>query len=154
MKTLVVYYSRNGHTKKIGTKIIKKINADTDEVIDLVDRHRKIVGWLISGRDAALRKTTKIKYKKDPSEYDLVIIGTPIWSWTLTPAIRTYLMENKFKKVVFFCTSGGQKGNVFRAMKKLSKEPLAVFEIMDREVKKDQFQKQVDELCKTLKNIS
>jgi flavodoxin len=106
MKILVVSYSRSGNTKKIAEQIAKKLDADFDEVIDMKDRHRKIIGWLIAGKDAMAKEKTEIKYKKDPTEYDLVIVGTPIWAWTMTPAIRTYLTENKFSEVAFFCTYG------------------------------------------------
>ncbi len=115
-KILVVYYSRTGNTKKVALNLAKKINADCEEIIDLKERNRIIIGWLVSGKDATMKKMTEIEFKKDPSKYDLVIIGTPVWSWTVTPAIRTYLSENKFKKVAFFCTNGGQFGKTFESL--------------------------------------
>jgi flavodoxin len=141
MKTLVTYYSRSGNTKKIAEKIARQIKADTDEIIDLKDRSRKIIGWFVAGKDASMKKPTKIKYKKSPDKYDLIIIGTPVWAWTMTPAIRTYLNENgdklktKAKKLAFFCTCGGQKGKAFEEMESLSKKPRATLTIKDRDIK-------------------
>jgi len=48
-----------------------------------------------------IAQTTKV-----PDDYDLVIIGTPIWAWKPTPAIRTYISQNNLagKKVALFYT--------------------------------------------------
>ncbi|GAH94463.1 unnamed protein product, partial [marine sediment metagenome] len=37
-----------------------------------------------------------------------MILGTPIWNRRMTPAIRTYISDNKdkFRSVAFFCTYG------------------------------------------------
>ena len=78
MKKLVVFYSRSGNTQKVALEIARSLRADVDEIIDLKDRTRKIIGWLIAGKDASQKKLTEIKFKKDPKNYDLVIIGTPI----------------------------------------------------------------------------
>ncbi len=108
MKTLVVYYSRSGNTKKIAEEISNKVKCDIEEIID--NKNRKgIIGWLISGRDAHSRKLTTIsEINKDPSKYDVIAIGTPIWAGLMAPAVRTYINENKgkFKNVAFFCTCG------------------------------------------------
>jgi flavodoxin len=147
MKTLVSFYSRSGSTRRVAEVISKNLNADIDEIKDLKDRTRRIIGWLVSGRDAMTKKLTKIKYSKNPSKYDLVIIGTPVWAWTVTPAIRTYLSENKFKKVAFFCTCGGQPGNTFREMKRLSKQPLAELDLIDKKLSKPDSRRKIKDFC-------
>ena len=155
MKKLVVFYSRSGNTKKVAKKIARQIKADTDEIIDLKDRSRKIIGWLVAGKDASMKKPTNIKYKKSPDKYDSIIIGTPVWAWTITPAIRTYLKENgnklktKAKKLAFFCTCGGQAGKAFEEMQKLSKKPQATLTIKDRDIKCSD--KNIKDFCKKLK---
>ena len=108
MKTLVVYYSRSGNTKKMAEEISNKMKCDVEEIID--NKNRKgIIGWLKFGRDANSKKLTTIKeIRNDPAKYDLVAIGTPIWAGLMAPAVRTYIHENKgkFKNVAFFCTCG------------------------------------------------
>jgi len=108
MKTLVVYYSRSGNTKKIAEEISSKMKCDIEEIID--NKNRKgIIGWLKSGRDARSKNLTSIKeMRKTPERYDLLAIGTPIWAALMAPAVRTYINENKgkFKNVAFFCTCG------------------------------------------------
>jgi flavodoxin len=106
MKTLITFYSRTGNTKKMGELIAKNLQCDIDEIIDHTDRSG-IKGWIMGGHDAVKKLLTKISFIKNPADYDLVIIGTPIWAWNATPAVRTYLTDNKnkIKKVAFFTTS-------------------------------------------------
>ena len=106
MKSLVVYYSRTGTTKTVGKAIAKELKADSDEIIDLKKRLGPI-NWFIAAYDATRRKLTKIKVKKKPESYDMIIIGTPNWNKNMAPAVRTYLTNHKLggKKVGFFCTS-------------------------------------------------
>ncbi|HBP51341.1 TPA: flavodoxin, partial [Candidatus Shapirobacteria bacterium] len=51
MKTLVVFYSRTGNTRRMGELIAQKLHADIDEIIDQKSRSG-IIGWILSGRDA------------------------------------------------------------------------------------------------------
>ncbi|WP_406534138.1 flavodoxin family protein [Methanobrevibacter sp.] len=46
---------------------------------------------------------------KDPSDYDLVIIGTPVWSSNMAAPIFTYLIKYKdqIKNMASFCTCMG-----------------------------------------------
>lgn len=45
----------------------------------------------------------------NPREYDLIIIGTPVWSYTYTPPVRTFFetIDLKGKKIALFCSHGG-----------------------------------------------
>ena len=109
MKTLIVFYSRTGITKKIAEALAQKLSADIEELKDTVSRSG-IRGYFSAGRDATKRILTKLEQiQKNPEDYDLIIMGTPIWSWNMSPAIRTYATEDKdkFKQVAFFCTMGG-----------------------------------------------
>jgi flavodoxin len=124
------------------------LSADLEELIDLKNRKR-IIGWLKSGRDAMKKNLTDVYSEKNPSKYDLVVIGTPTWAGTITPAIRTYLTKNKFKKVAFFCTYGGNFGNVFSEMEKLSKKPVSVFGCKDKDVNRSE--KEIVSFCDKLR---
>ena len=78
MKALVVYYSRKGRTKKVAETISNIISCDIEEIADTKDR-TGLLGYIHSGRQAMKKKLTAIKNtEKEPSKYDLVIIGTPV----------------------------------------------------------------------------
>lgn len=138
MKTLVVYYSRTGITKKVAEEIADLLKADAEEILDTQNR-KGAMGYLMSGREAMQKKFTILhNIKKDPSKYDLIIIGTPVWAFNISVPIRTYIMQNasRFKKVAFFCTQGGTGDkNAFEEMRKLTKkDPLAKLALKTSEV--------------------
>jgi flavodoxin len=112
-KILVVFYSRGGNTRAVAEEFKRKFHADVEEVIDT--RNRKgILGYILAGRDAATNRLTVIKSTKyNPADYDLVIIGSPVWASRVSTPIRTYIEQNKnkFNKLAFFCTAGGSVGD-------------------------------------------
>lgn len=151
MKTLVVYYSRHGHTRMIGEKIARILKAEVEEIIDKTDRTR-IVSWAESAFDPDIKKPTQIEEpKEEVRKYDLVIIGTPIWDG-MTPAVRRYLetirlSEQDSTKIAFFATYGAMEGNTFKEMENLSKRPIAILGLQDRELILGEDKKKVQEFC-------
>src|SRR5512139_2784525 len=108
MKTLVVYYSRTGNAKFVAETLAVTIGADVEEVVDLKKRSGSL-GFLLGGKDATQGKETQIGETKHlPKDYDLVILGAPVWASSSTPAIRTYIKNNDItnKKVALFFTCG------------------------------------------------
>ena len=155
-KVLVVYYSRTGITEKIGGLLAVALEADQEKVTDKKDRSG-IWGYLVAGKDAGFENLTEIgKLKYDPADYDLVIIGTPIWAWNMTPAIRTYIDRNKkkLKNVVFYTTSGGTSyEKVVPYMEKaLGHKAMLKNGFLEKEVKKDS-KEMVEKLNKFLEGI-
>ena len=152
MKTLVVYYSRTGTTKKVGKKIGQMLKCDSEEIIDVKDR-KGALGYTRSGKEAMLKTCPKIKpIKKNPAKYDLVIIGTPVWFFTMASPVRTYLSKNKFKKVAFFLTmhgSGDRK--TFKAMQRVcKKKPVSVLSLTMKEVKNGDYIPKIKQFIKTM----
>lgn len=83
-----------------------------------------------------MKKASQIRDgAKDPSGYDLVVVGTPIWAWTVSAPVRAYLSKNrdKLKKVAFFCT-GINRGTTFSEMEALcGKRPVATLLVEEKE---------------------
>jgi len=152
MTVLVVYYSRTGNTRKIGQEIARQLKADIEEIISPRGRSGPL-GFLWSGGEAALRLMTKIKpIKKDPAKYDLVVIGTPIWSFNMSSPVRTYLSKHKFKKVAFFLTHEGAPGKTFKNMGVLvGKTPVATLAVVKKEIVGKAYSAKVKEFVKKLK---
>ncbi len=148
MKCLLVFYSRTGTTKKIAELISTEMNCEYEEIIDTKKRKGFIIGFIKSGFAATREKLTIIQeIQKDPKLYDTVILGTPIWNKRMTPAIRTYITENKnrFKSVAFYCTMGGKGGQItFESMAKLcEKTPVSTLEITKKEIKNELHQDKI-----------
>ena len=113
MKILVAYYSRTGLTKKVAEKLASALGADQEEIITPDDRGG-VVGYLKCGREAVTKASPLINPSKfNPADYDLVIVGTPVWAATMASPVRTYLTEqkDKLKRVAFFATQGGSGAN-------------------------------------------
>lgn len=108
-KILVVYYSKTGNTERVAKDIAGSLSADIEKISDREERSG-CIAWFTSGRDGMNGRSTEIDpVKMDPSKYDIVIIGSPVWGWNMTPAIRTYIEQNRsrFRDVAFFVTAGG-----------------------------------------------
>jgi len=156
MKTLIVFYSRSGRTKKVAKSIASQLKCDVEEIFDTKNR-KGIPGFLSAGSDANLKKLTIIKgIKKDPSLYDLVIIGTPVWSSNISAPIRTYifLYKKELKKAAFFCTRlGTDAAKIFKDMESVSqKKPLAVLELTSGEVKRNLYTQKIKGFINKLKS--
>ncbi|MGZ7070702.1 MAG: flavodoxin family protein [Methanobacterium sp.] len=154
MKILVVFYSRTDNTRKVAEEIKNSLDCDIEEIIDTQNRSGPL-GYMRSGRDASRGKLTILKdIINDPSQYDLLIIGTPLWAWHVSTPVRTYIHNNQanFNNVAFFCTAGG-KGfdGAFNDMEELSgKSPLATLGVREKEIKGESYKSKVAEFTKNL----
>ena len=153
-KILVVFYSRSGNTKKVAKSVSDILKCDIEEIFDTKNR-KGVFGFLSAGSDARNNRDIKIKeIKINPSLYDLVIIGTPVWAGNISAPIRTYISKNKdnFKKVAFFCTHlSPEVMKIFKDMETVcQKTPLSLLEVTSREVKKNQYIQKVEEFIENL----
>lgn len=97
MKTLIVYYSRSNTTKTVAEYLKKELNADIDEITTDVN-YDGALGYAKGIKDSFQEKIININsYKYDPSNYDKIIIGTPVWTSKLANPILTYINQNKNK---------------------------------------------------------
>lgn len=109
VKVLVVYYSRTGNTRFVAEKIAEQLGADVCEVIDKKNRNGRLA-FVTGGYESIRKKLTKIEVSITVDDYDLIIIGSPVWANGITPAIRTFIQQNDFsnKQIVCFVTLKGE----------------------------------------------
>ena len=156
MKTLVVFYSRTGNTKFVAEEITAELGADIEEIVDLKSRDGKI-GWMSAGRDASGNRQTKIaETKRDPKDYDLIVVGTPVWAWSPSSAIRTYFVKHDLsgKKVALFFTLDGNPRGAVEKTKELILNSTIIGELalVKPLSNKDETRKKIIEWCSTLKS--
>lgn len=153
MKTLIVYYSRTGTTAKLAADLAIRLGADLDPIIDPADRSGPL-GYIRSGREAMGKKLVPIAPgAKDPANYDLVVIGTPIWGWVMSSPVRAYLdrERRKVKNAAFFCTMGGSHGKAFEEMTTFSGlTPIATLALKTAEVMKSEAEEKIKEFAAKL----
>lgn len=138
MKILIVYYSRTHKTDKIAKTLQNNLNCDIEKIDDY-NKHKGIIGYLKGGFESATKKGCEIApIIKDPSNYDLVIIGTPVWASNMASPIISYLENNKdkIKNIGCFCTCGGSGyKKTIENIATLSNKPLkASFYLTKKEV--------------------
>lgn len=150
IKMLVVFYSQTGSTREVAESISKSFNCDIEEIKEKENR-KGIFKNIIEIKDAILGNEVDIcDCERDPSEYDVVIIGTPVWASHITPAIRTYISKNKdkIKCTAFFNTHGTEKIKISKVFKDFDKiivkKPKALMGISNAEIKNGDYEKKIE----------
>lgn len=110
-KILVVSYSRTGTTRKVAEDIVVALQADFKEVID-ARRRRGWPGYLRSGFESIARGLPSIEADWEPKGYDLVVLGTPVWTGSMASPMRSFIFLHRahLDRVACFCTMGGGRG--------------------------------------------
>lgn len=114
-KTLVVYFSAQGHTEEVANKIANNLGADIFE-LEPVDAYSSAdLDWTDSNSrvsqehdDESLRNIELVSTSVENWEdYDTVLIGYPIWWGIAAWPVDTFVKANDFtgKTVIPFCTS-------------------------------------------------
>jgi len=147
MNSLIVYYSRTGTTRTVAEKLAALLDCPIEEIKDTQNRYG-FIGFMRSGYQAYRKKLTTITPPENaPAEFDLVLIGTPVWAGTLSVPIRTYIHQYKevFPAVAFFSTNGDEDQlGLFREMEHLcGKHPLSTVSIPAKTVKNGEYMTQL-----------
>jgi flavodoxin len=129
-RVLVIHYSLSGNTERVAEDLATRLGAEREKIGDSKDR-RGFLGYLRAALDSVRERPAELTgLDKNPSDFALTLIGTPIWAGRVTPAIRTYLRMNRgrFNEVAFFTTSGSTPAEkVVRAMERLAGRQAAAF---------------------------
>ena len=125
-RTLVVYYSAQGHTEEVAQKIAENLDADIFEIVPVDEYTSDDLDWTDSNSrvsrehdDESLRNVELVSTTVENwDSYDTVLIGYPIWWGIAAWPVDTFVKANDFteKTVIPFCTSSssglGQSGRL------------------------------------------
>ena len=116
-KILVVYYSWScGNTEKIAEQLADACDADIARIETVVPYPEDYQETVEQGQREVnagfMPEIEPLEYS--PADYDVIVIGTPTWWYTMAPAVKTLIAENDFsgKTVVVLSTNGSWPGNV------------------------------------------
>ena len=133
MKTLVAYFSASGNTASLAKRVAEAAKADLFEIKPVEPYTDADLKWT---NPLARCNKEKIGKKNVPiadrvqnlDEYDLILIGFPVWYYGAPNIIETFVKSYDFsgKKVALFATSGGS--DITKAPGKL--QPLMKGEIV------------------------
>ncbi|MFC7300197.1 flavodoxin family protein [Cognatiluteimonas weifangensis] len=109
-RTLIAYYSMTGNTRKIADELRTAMGADCEEIHE--PRARRGVGGVLRAMvDTLARREPPIEpVQRDPLDYDLLVLGGPVWAGRIAAPMRTYAHRYGAlaPEVAFFCTEGGR----------------------------------------------
>jgi len=146
-KLLVVFYSRTGMTRLVSSMLADELDCAVEELCDVRSRVG-LWGLLTSSVDGVLERGTRLgPVREDPLAYDLVVVATPVWSSSVSAAVRTYLAERRgrFRKVAFALTQGTVgRARVFRQMEELSgRAPLTTLAVTESDFLRGHYRRKV-----------
>ena len=123
MKKLFIYYSLTGNGELVADCLSKK-GYEIRRVYEKKKMPKKFFFMILSGgfRAGMKQKGKLIDYDNNISEFDEIVIGSPIWNGRTPPAINSVLAETdlKDKKLTFVLYAGG--GEAPKTIKRLYKE--------------------------------
>jgi len=139
-KILVVFFSRTGVTRKVAEALAHAASADVEELHEARSR-RGFWGYLRSGFEATYRRPSSelLPLKRDPRRYDIVLVGSPTWSASLSSPVRAYLEQQGAllpDTGLFVTCAGPRADSVLAQMSSLLTKPaLAKITLRDADVR-------------------
>jgi len=114
MKTTIIFYSFSGNTRRAALFLKEKQGLGEVEIIDLRPKEEeksffKQCFQAFSKKEPALKETAAIEGS------DFLIFASPVWAFTIAPALRSYLKgisSLKGKRTACFVTYGSGTGSM------------------------------------------
>lgn len=109
-KVLVAYYSYSGNTKRIAEKIHAITGGDIFEIKPLREYPKNYNDVVHQAKiEKAENAKPELATYISVAGYDTVYIGTPVWWYTMSSPVKSFLAGNNFagKTIKPFCTHGG-----------------------------------------------
>ncbi len=161
MKTAVVYYSLQGNIRYVAEKVSAKLGADLIELIPVKaypDKGMKKFIW--GGSAVTFKKKPELEpYSFNADDYDLVILGTPVWASGFTPPLRTFLEDNDLtgKKIAVIASSaGGDPSKCISTLQTAAKADSLAAELRlvnPKDDPSDEKEKQIDAFTEKIKAL-
>jgi flavodoxin len=110
-KILVVYYSRTGTTARVADMLGAELGADVERIRE-PGKHASRLGargYVRSLLDVMRHHRVEVMPPTHTlHDYDIVVIGTPVWAGSPCAPVQAWLQENSrhLRHVAFFCSFG------------------------------------------------
>jgi flavodoxin len=125
VKTCIIYHSYSGITRGVAGQISAACGGNLIEVKPRKN-YNKLTVYPVGGIRAMRGERDPIDPETiDVSGCDLIVIGSPVWSFKTTPAINAALAALTGcagKRAVIFATCGSQAGETLAIMRKALEE--------------------------------
>ncbi len=113
-KSLILFYSFEGNTKRVGEFLADRLNLPVEEIKPVKDLPSKgFSKYFWGGSQVIMNKKPELRpLNANLDDYDTVFLGSPIWAGTFAPPIKTLLEDGKLKgkRVFFYYSHDGGPG--------------------------------------------
>lgn len=124
MNTLTLYFSRSGHTREMAELIHQAAGGDIAEIRTKRTYSRSYGVAILQGGLEKMKGTLPElrPLSVDLSQYDVIYLGTPVWWFSITPAMKSFLSSHDLsgKTLALFTTHGGMPKESMAEFKKLA----------------------------------
>lgn len=112
-KILIAYFSWSGNTRKVANQIHEKVGGDIFEIktVEQYPTDHQSASEVAKKELDEHARPRLVSEVHNMADYDVVMIGYPIWWYTAPMAIDTFLESYDLsgKTIIPFCTSGGSE---------------------------------------------
>ena len=136
-KILTVYYSNCGNTKNVAENLHSLVGGDLKE-IELIEKYPNNIFKMSNLAREHLKSGYLPEIEDiDVSGYDVIFAGFPIWNFSVSVPMKSFLKNNNFqnKTIIPFytCSGGASKNKIVGEIKDFTnakeiKNPLFMFE--------------------------
>ena len=147
-KTLVVFYSETGHTRRAAGRVAALLGAELEE-IRAQGLWRGFGGYLqriwlaLRGLQVQIAPP-----QKDPRGFARVLLCSPVWAGHVSSPMRSYLiqMTGRLPEAAFVLTSGGREvaGALAEMARLAGRTPLAKVDICARDRRRQEVESKLD----------
>lgn len=118
MRIEIVYHSLSGNTRRVAELLRSRIEGlgDSADLVEVHDLHQysTLTAYMVGAPRAMRGEAAAVDpVEIDVTDYDVVVVGTPVWAFAPTPAVNgavAALRGAEGKDAVVFVTSGGAPG--------------------------------------------
>jgi flavodoxin len=158
MKAAVVFYSLDGNCTFVARQIGSLLKADIVQIKTQDEKKRSGFIKIMWGVTQVMfnKKPALKPYEFDAAVYDLIVLGTPVWAGSPSPAIKCFLSQMPIsgKKIALFACHAGGQGKVMQKLKAVLKDNTIVSEkdIFKAVENAEETQRQIEDWVKSFNN--
>ncbi len=122
IRTLIAFYSLEGNTRFVAQAMAEAVQADLLELELLKPMPQGFFKYLWGGMLSLFKAKPALRpWSRDIGQYDLIVIGTPVWGDQVAAPLNTFNALNPLRdrKIALFCCSGGGQKKVLSAMRRM-----------------------------------
>lgn len=133
-KILIAYFSYTGNTEKLANKIHSKVGGDIikiETVTPYSNNYDEVVDQVQKDQQNNYKPEIKTKIE-NIEDYDIIILGSPVWWYKIANPVATFISENdlKDKMIIPFVTHGGYgAGQTLNQIKELAPDSKVLSEL-------------------------